>query len=315
MFPTNFPSHGTPNALADVTDDGPVGPDSNNRTSATMKYNNYRNRFLTPLLALALPTGLATAGTTETVMPTPAPAPQSDVISGTLSLDFNTHFVSYGFDVWQDGTTLSNPEFNPSLNLDFALPNDLTFNIGTWMDFVPSNKGGDSPIGGRLQEVDVWTGLSYTYEKFTMGATYQAWMYGSDTEDILDIAFSYDCFLSPSLTVHNRLDEGASGGNTGTVLVLGLGYDFELGPVSLGIPVNIAYFCSDDFHPNSTDSGFGYASIGLTASLPLTPYIGDSYGEWDIHTGMIYYFTSDDVVGNSQNNNFPTVNLGLGVSF
>lgn len=280
-----------------------------------MKYNNYRNRFLAPLLALALPAGVAMAGPTETIAPPVTPPPAPDVISGTLSLDFNTHFISYGFDVWQDGTTLSSPEFNPALNLDFALPANFTFNIGAWADVVPSNKGGDSAIGGRIQEVDVWTGLSYSYEKFTVGVTYQAWMYGSDTEDILDIGLSYDCFLSPSLTIHNRLDEGASGGNTGTVLVLGLGYDFDLGPVSFGIPANLAYFCQDDYHPDSTDDGFGYASIGLTATLPLTPYIGDCYGEWDIHAGMTYYFTDSDVVANSQDNDFPTVNLGLGVSF
>ncbi len=38
-----------------------------------MKYNNYRNRFLTPLLALALPTGMASAGTTEVIAPAPEP--------------------------------------------------------------------------------------------------------------------------------------------------------------------------------------------------------------------------------------------------
>jgi hypothetical protein len=119
-----------------------------------MKMKDYRNRFHTPVLALALVTGVATAGTTETV-PTLAPAPAEDVISGVLKLDFNTHFISYGADVWGDGSSMSEPAFNPMLELAFALPADLTFTLGTWMDFVPSSKGGDSPIGGRLQEVDV----------------------------------------------------------------------------------------------------------------------------------------------------------------
>lgn len=275
-----------------------------------MKYKTYRNRIHTPLLALALASGVASAGTTETMAP--ALAPEEDVISGVLNLDFNTHFVSYGWDVWADGSSMSDPTFNPMLELAFALPADLTFTLGTWWDM---NSKAESSIGGRIQEVDVWSGLSYTYEKFTVGATYQAWMYASDTEDILDIKFAYDCFLSPSLTVHNRLDEGASGGNTGTVLALGLSYGLEAGPVSISFPFSLAYFLEDDFHPGSTDSGFGYASIGATASLPLTPYIGSSYGEWDLHGGLTYYFTDEDVVGNTSQDSFLTANLGLGLSF
>ncbi len=274
--------------------------------------SKYHNRmFRSSLLALAMATGAASAGTTETLM-APAPAPAEDVVSGTLSLDFNSHFVSYGWDVWGDGASMSDPTFNPSLELAFALPADLTFTLGTWWDV---NGKVDSDIGGRIQEVDVWTGLSYTYDKFTIGATYQKWMYVSDTEDILDIKLAYDCLLSPSLTIHNRLDEGASGGNTGTILVLGLSHGIEAGPVSISFPLNIAYFLEDDFHPGSTDDGFGYASIGATASLPLTPYIGSSFGEWDLHGGLTYYITDGDVVGNPDEDSFLTANIGLGLSF
>jgi hypothetical protein len=217
-----------------------------------MKYNNYRNRIHTPLLALALASGVAYAGTPETAVITPAP--QEDVISGVLNLDFNTHFISYGWDVWGDGSSMSDPEFNPMIELAFALPADFTFTLGTWWDVVPSSKGGDSPIGGRLQEVDVWAGLSYSYEKFTVGVTYQNWFYVSDTEEILDIKFAYDCLLSPSLTIHNRLDEGASGGNNGTILVLGLSHGIEAGPVSITFPFNLAYFLVSTYLPYSISS-------------------------------------------------------------
>jgi hypothetical protein len=173
----------------------------------------------------------------------------------------------------------------------------------------------DSAIGGRIQEVDVWTGLSYTYEKLTMGVTYNAWMYGSDTEESLDVKFAYDTFLAPSLTIHNRLDPGASGGNNGTVLVLGLSHGIDAGPFSISFPFNLAYFIEDDFHPGSTDSGFGFASIGVAATLPLSPYIGDSYGDWSLNSGLTYYFTDDDVIGNPNDDDFLTASLGLAVSF
>jgi hypothetical protein len=283
-----------------------------------MKHSNYRNRIHTPILALALATGVATAGTTETTT-APAPAPAEDVISGVLKLDFNTHFISYGADVWGDGSTMSEPEFNPMLELAFALPADFTLTLGTWMDFVPSSKGGDSPIGGRLQEVDVWAGLSYTYEKLTVSATYQSWMYVSDTEDILDIKFAYDCLLSPSLTVHNRLDQGAANGDEGTILVLGLSHSLEAGPVTISFPFNIAYFLTDDFHNSpvagGSDDGLGFVSVGVAATLPLTPYIGDAYGDWSLNGGLTYYFTDDDVIPNNPQDDLLTASIGLAVSF
>lgn len=276
-----------------------------------MKNKNCRNLIKTPLLAFALVTGVASAGTTET-MKTAPPPPVEDVVSGVLKLDFNSHFVSYGADVWSDGASMSDMGFNPMLELAFKLPAGFTGTLGTWWDV---NSKGDSPLGGHIQEIDVWAGLAYTYEKFTVGATYQDWMYNDSTEEILDIKFAYDCFLAPSLTIHNRLDEGGSGGNEGTILVLGLSHSIEAGPVTLSFPVSLAYFLDDDFHSNSTDDGFGYASIGIGAALPLTPYIGDAMGEWTLNAGLTYYFTDEDVVGNPDENDFLTTSVGLSLAF
>lgn len=251
---------------------------------------------------------------------TPAPAtPAEDVISGVLKLDFNTHFVSYGLDVWADGSSMSEPTFNPNLELYFALPADFTLTLGTWWDVNSKPGGSTSPLGGRIQEVDVYAGLGYTYDKFTVGVTYQAWMYGSDTEDILDIKFAYDTFLAPSLTIHNRLDQGAAAGDEGTILVLGLSHSIEAGPVTISFPFNLAYFLTDDFHNfpvnGGSDEGFGYLSIGVGASLPLTPYIGEAYGEWALNGGLTYFFTDDDVIPNNPQDNFLTASLGLSVAF
>lgn len=277
-----------------------------------MKTKHSMIRYAAPSLALALACASAQAGTTETSTVTPAADASSDVISGVLKLDFNTHFVSYGWDVWADGSSMSDPTFNPMVELAFALPADFTLTLGTWWDV---NSKIDSAIGGRIQEVDVWTGLSYTYEKLTMGVTYNAWMYGSDTEESVDFKLAYDTFLAPSLTIHSRVDPGASGGNNGTVLVLGVSHGIDAGPFSISFPVNLAYFIEDDFHPGSTDSGFGFATIGVAATLPLSPYIGDSFGDWSLNSGLTYYFTDDEVIGNPNDDNFLTASLGVAVSF
>lgn len=287
-----------------------------------MKYRNYRNRIQTPLIALALASGLASAGTTETTAAAPAPAPEEDVVSGVLKLDVNSHFISYGADVWGNGWDLGDATFNPMLELAFALPADLTFTLGTWWDV---NSKAESSIGNQVQEVDVWAGLAYTYEKFTVGVTYQNWMYASETENILDLKLAYDCFLSPSITVHNRLDVGAAGsfdstgafspGDEGTVVVFGLGHSIETGPVTWSFPLNVAWFVTEEFHAVGADSGIGYASLGANASISLTPYISECYGDWSFNAGLTYYVTDDGVIPNNPDSDFLTWTAGLAVNF
>ena len=281
-----------------------------------MKQRIHRIRFHRPLLALALGTGLATAGTTETMM-TPAPAaPADDVVSGVLKLDLNTHFISYGLDVWSDDAPgISEINFNPMIEFSFDLPGDFALTLGTWADVT--DKGGD-PLGGNIQEIDIWAGLSYTYDKWTFAVTGQEWFYGSMTEDILDIKIAYDTFLSPSLTLHNRLGAGAAGaagGDEGSILVLGLSHGIEAGPVSISFPFNVAYFLTDDYHLVGADTGFGFASLGVGASLPLSPYMGSSFGEWTLNGGITYYITDDDIIPNNDHSDFFTASVGLSLDF
>lgn len=277
-----------------------------------MKKNYSRIRFATPLLALAL-VGAVHAGTTE---PTSAPitTEEESKFSGVLSLDFNTHFISYGADVWGDGDSMSEPGFNPSVAFTWALPAGFSATLGTWWDVNSKNGGNSSPIGGRIQEIDVWYGLSYSISDFTVGVTYNQWFYGSDTEDSIDLSFSYATFLNPTLTLHHRFDPGASGGENGTVAVLGLSHSFDLGPVTIGIPFNVAYFFSDDFHPGSTDDGFGYGSIGLTATVPLS-FIDEAYGDWSFKAGLTYYVTDQQIIPGNVEGDFFTANVGVSVSF
>jgi hypothetical protein len=282
-----------------------------------MKNKYHWNRIHSTLITLALTAGIASAGTTETTTTAPAPAPTDDVVSGVLKLDINTHFISYGLDVWgDDNPGLSELNFNPMAELAFALPAGFTGTLGAWADVTDKNTAGS--IGGNLMEVDVWAGLAYTYEKFTVGVTWQEWMYASNTEDILDVKFAYDCFLAPSLTVHNRLGAGgagAAGGDEGTILVLGLSHSIEAGPVTVSFPVNIAYFMTDDFHAVGADTGFGYASVGVGASLPLAAYMGSSFGDWTLNSGLTYYFTDDDIIPNNDHNDFLTASVGLSLAF
>lgn len=279
-----------------------------------MKNYTCRNPFRTSFLAVAALAGFAHAGTVTTETTSVIETTKESKLSGNLSLEANSHFISYGLDVWEDGSSLSRYAFNPSLSLTWELPGGLSATIGTWWDVNSKGGGNSSPIGGRVQEIDIWYGLSYTVADFTVDVTYNQWFYGGTTEDTIDLAFSYDTFLSPSLTLHHRFDPGDSGGSNGTIAVLGLSHSIEAGPVTISFPFNLAYFFGDNYHPGSTDDGFGYGSLGVNASIPLS-FISDDYGDWSINAGLTYYVTSGDVVGNDRKNNFLTANVGVSIDF
>ena len=143
---------------------------------------------------------------------------ESSPVSGSLAFDFNTHFVSYGADVWTAGNNWDTLLFNPSAELVLDLGAGFSAIVGTWWDV---NNEADSSIGGNIQEIDWWAGLGYETGIVSLTALLQGWHYGGSMEQIIDFTIALDTVLAPSFTVHGRIDEGASGGDTGAVFVLG----------------------------------------------------------------------------------------------
>ncbi|MBK1790771.1 hypothetical protein [Persicirhabdus sediminis] len=266
------------------------------------------------MLAAAAITSLQAGEPIVAVEPTPE---VSDAVSGSLSLAYNSHFISYGKDVWAAGTDFygSQSTFNPALNLDIALAEGWTMSLGTWWDV--NNNAPDS-IGGDLQEVDVWLGLAYNYQAHTISATYQSWLYGSGNEQVLDLTYGYEHFLNPYITMHTRLTEGASGGETGYFFVLGISPEKEFESFTLSFPVAVGFTPTEGYHAKEdiaggvveSDSGFGYASAGVVASVPLNINAGD----WSLDAGLVAYYTDQDVTTN-EDDLFLTGSFGLSLSF
>ncbi len=257
-------------------------------------------------LTLSLGANAGEMSTKEVIVEPEAAVPGS-AVSGTLSLDVNTHFISYGADVWGAGSEFRDALFNPSLELVWALPADTSFSLGTWWDV---NGNAVSNIGKNIQEIDVWAGLSKSFGAVDATLLYQQWYYASDTEQIIDLILGFDAPFSPSITIHGRPDAGASGGDEGVVTVLGAGYDFEAGPVAFSIPVGVA-FATDGFHGG--DAGFAYTSVGLQGSMPLG--IPSEYGEWALNAGITFYYTDDNVIPNNPDDAFLTGNIGISCAF
>ncbi len=228
-------------------------------------------------------------------------------ISGSLSFDLNTHFISYGADVWGTGDDIDKIIANPSVSFNIALSESNYLILGAWADI---NDYAESSLGGDIQEIDLWVGYGTSIGGVSVELIYQEWIYGGEIERVVDLVLGFDAPFNPSLTIHGRVD-GNGGQEEGVVVVLGAGYDIPLeGPLSLSIPVSVAA-ATDDFHGG--DSGYAYSTIGLSASLPLG--VPDKYGAWNLHGAVTLYHTNDDVIPGNPDDTFITANIGIGLDF
>lgn len=261
------------------------------------------------LAALALGSIAARAGTTPEPtgkMAVPTPTPAAPVVTGTLNLNYNTHFISYGQDIWGAGTDFGDKgTFNPSIELAFDLGGGFKALLGTWWDV---NSNADSNIGDAIQEVDVWTGLGYTTGAWSFTLMYQEWMYASQSERIVDFKIAYaDGLINPSLMLHGRVD-GAEPFDTGLVTVLGIAPGTKAGSVSLSFPIQVA---ADTEGYHGGDGGFSFASAGVSASVPISFLPG----KWALNAGLTYYHTEGSVFPTNVDEDFLTGSVGLGLSF
>jgi len=235
-------------------------------------------------------------------------------VSGSFSLDYNTHFISYGFDVWGAGDNWGGEAtFNPMAEVAFDF-DAFTVSMGAWGDIHDTAA---SSIGGNLQEVDWWVGVGTSVGDVSLGATYQEWIYGGQVETIIDLSVGYDdsellgdWAMSPSLVAHHSNKAGGDGGwayvlSGGPSMTLIESEDY---PLDLSIPLAVAFGDSDFYG----ESGYAYFSVGAQLSMPLS-CVPAEYGDWSLNFGVTYYNTEDNL-GNPEED-FITGNVGVAFSF
>ena len=266
-----------------------------------LKTNSLTKLALAALVAGTFGSTSLFAGTSPKAPAPVAPVKEEPFITGNLSIFYDTHFISYGQDVWGAGMDWSDSLIHPSLELDFNLGGGATFYVNTWWDV---NDLGVTTIGSNIQEVDVNTGFYFVSGKFKFQIGYGAWMYGSQTEHIIDGKVSYnDGVINPFVAVHGRVADDIPF-DTGVVGQVGFAPGTTLGPVALSFPVAVS-FDTDNFHGG--DAGFAYVSAGVSATIPLTKQISASLG-------VTYYHTNPDVIPNVDDD-FVTGSAGFVVTF
>jgi hypothetical protein len=271
------------------------------KTKHTM--TKIRSKSTLALAAMVALPVLSWAGSAEKAVAA-EPAAAKPSITGNLSLNLDSHFVSFGQDIWASGQGLHTVLFHPTLELSKAINSDFKLILGTWWDV---NDRAKSSIGNRIQEVDVWAGGAYTTGILTTTALYQQWMYLNQNEQAVELKFAVDTFLKPSLLIHERI---ATGYDSGTVVVLSAGYDFKAGPVSFSVPAALEYETSG-YHPGGTKAGFGYGSLGLTGSVPVDFVSKDA----TFSMGVTGYMTNSDMIPTNPKKNFLTFTTGVSIPF
>jgi len=258
--------------------------------------------------ASTLIAGLATNGIAADADSTMEEA-EKPFLTGTLVMSVNTHFVSYGQDIWGTGNDWSHnsPTFNPSIDTSMDLGKGWSGILGTWWDV---NQYAESSIGDSIQEIDVWAGVGYTIDKWNFRLLYQNWMYAGQSERIVDFVVGYQHWLNPSLTLHGRVDHDIGPDfENGLATVLGVAPGTKAGPVSFSFPVKVA-FDTDGFHGG--DAGFSFFSAGLDAGVPLS-FIPK--GDWRFNAGLVFYYTNEDVIPTNPDDAFITANAGISLAF
>ncbi len=251
-------------------------------------------------------------------------AAEKSAYTFSAGLDFTSHFISFGADVWGGGD-----EFSPISSkstafgygtLSAQISDELSGFVNIWSDL---NDNVDSNIGGPIQEVDVNVGLAYTMDKFTFGIAHNYWLYGGDNENAVELSVAYndkgliapDFALNPALLVHWRYD-GIGTQDESAVVQLSVKPSWTLNsdsqyPVTVSVPAAVAFF-TDDYQGG--DSGFGYANIGVSAGIPLA-FMPEKFGAWTASASATFWYTPDDPIPNNPEETFVVTALSIGFSY
>jgi hypothetical protein len=246
--------------------------------------------------------------------------------SFSAGVDWTSHFISYGADVWGGGGDASPFSDRRTMfvygTLTLAFTDQLSGFVNIWSDV---NDNIDSDIGGMVQEIDLNVGGTYTIEKFSITLAHGCWLYASDVEHVIDLTVAYGdadmlykgFSLNPSVNVHWRYN-GNGSQEEGVAVVFGLKPSYTVlsdtkFPITLSVPMSAAFFLTDEFQGTDGDSGFAYATIGVGASVPLS-FIPEKFGAWSVNGSLIYYCTESDALPNNEDAGFWVSSIGIGMS-
>ena len=201
-------------------------------------------------------------------------------------IDYVTAYMFRGYNIVDTGYI-----FQPYANVTrgFLLREDGSRSLdvygGVWASISEETPGNSGPR--RWNELDLTAGITYNCGPFSIGLEYL--YYNSPADDFDDVnemavLFGYEHWLSPTIGVYREIDD--RGGEQDTYLEFTIEPTLPSCPavpkLELTVPI-ILGTSLDGFYTDSRGHNefFGYVSVGLSASYPLTE-------NWSLVGGVEY---------------------------
>ena len=229
-------------------------------------------RFVGFTVALLAATGLMT-GT--------AVAQNDGNISVGAGIDFVSDYYFRGI-VQETGGVVA----QPWLEAGIAVNDNFSFAVGTWNSLHSVQAEGETVPS--WYESDFYAGLSGATGSTAIDVTYTKYMsprgsWGSVKE--LAIGVGYDTFIAPYATIAIEMDSGGGadgGSNDGTYFELGVepGLPLDTDTYSVSIPIALGLSLSDYYEGGTSDSSFGFFSLGASLGIPLAG-VPAEFGSWE----------------------------------
>ncbi|MEO6786389.1 MAG: hypothetical protein ABI318_09680 [Chthoniobacteraceae bacterium] len=233
---------------------------------------------------------------------------QESCITGDIGFDVVSNYIHHGIALQNQGFIIQ-----PYADLHFRIYKgagaltSITTDLGIWNSFQSHHPTAGSFRGGRQStsnwfEFDVQTGLTFNFNKLSLGGYYK--VYESPASVFQNtytagVQIAYDdsdalgaLALHPYALVEFQL-EGTTGNNFTGPTTHGRGQYYEVGiapahswgALTLSLPLK-GGLGSGGFYLGNR--GFGFVSVGIRADYALN-FVPACLGKWSIDSGFTYY--------------------------
>jgi hypothetical protein len=266
----------------------------------------------------------------------PAAAQEEGALAGVSAEVTVDYVTNYFFRGYEQQTSDEGIVIQPGASFSMPVADGVTATIGTWGSIHSENgRPNGATATGSWYEQDVFANLDATFGDFTVSLGLTLYTYPNvagtdvfeasiglaydDSELLGDFAFSPYIFLAteinnsnvPNTAVANPAATAGSPGKEATYLEIG--GEFSLDTLTEGtfaeawswsVPI-AAGFSIDDYYNDGSgaEEFFGYASIGVVGTVPLSELIGDVdyISAWDLTIGVTAILNNGDLNGRHTN--------------
>jgi hypothetical protein len=255
-----------------------------------------------------------------------APCPEPDeaaVNNGNVSLTFQNDFTTAYFfrGILQENDGMI---WQPTLAVGWKLYGAeegalraVSLGLGVWNSVHEEQTLASGSGPDVWYEADIYPSLSITWGGGVTTSLSYIWYTSPNngflTTEEVDLVVAFDdspylggFALKPSLTLAFETKGGAfqdfwngtsDGHSTGSLAILAIAPSYAVPisddyPLTLTLPVTVALSMDDYYQDSNHNETFGYATLGLTANIPLA-FIPTSYGTWSVTNGINLLFLND----------------------